>query len=107
VYAGCARRAVFAQGAATIGGSSAPDIRDTARADHQRRREDEVRVPTAKETADTIRRAQYALAEIDAREAEDARRGREEARTQQLARWHHDGQADAERAREYDHARSL
>jgi conjugative relaxase-like TrwC/TraI family protein len=86
-----------------------PDIRDTARPDHQkqRRREDEVRVPTAKETADTIRRAQHALAEIDAREADDARRAREDARTQQLARWHHDNQAEAERAREHDHAHSL
>jgi conjugative relaxase-like TrwC/TraI family protein len=87
----------------------AADIRDTARPDHQqqRRREDEVRVPTAKETADTIRRAQQALAEIDAREADDARRAREDARTQQLTRWHHDARLEAERTRERDHAHSL
>jgi conjugative relaxase-like TrwC/TraI family protein len=81
-----------------------PDIRDTARPDQQRRRDDVVRVPTAKETADAIRRAQQALAEIDTREAEDSRRAQEEARNEQLARWHHDSQTGAEHARQRDGA---
>jgi conjugative relaxase-like TrwC/TraI family protein len=76
----------------------APEIRDTAQPDHQQRREDEVRVPTAKETADTIRRAQQALAEIEARDAEDTRRTKEEARNNQLTRWHHDDSATTERS---------
>jgi hypothetical protein len=75
-----------------------PDIRGTDRRNHQPRREDQVRVPTAEETADTIRRAQRALAEIQAREAEHARRAREEARNQQLTRWHHDRTTEADRA---------
>ena len=64
------------------------DIRDDAVRERRRDREDEVRVPTADETADALRRAHRALAEIRAREADDARRAAHESRAEQLARWH-------------------
>jgi hypothetical protein len=50
--------------------------------------EDVVRVPTAEETAATIARARAALAEIERREAADGRHAAEEARSEQLTRWH-------------------
>jgi len=64
------------------------DIRDRTDGDPRRGREDEVRVPSADETTDALRRAHRALAEIRAREADDARRATQDARTDQLARWH-------------------
>jgi conjugative relaxase-like TrwC/TraI family protein len=63
------------------------DVRDTASEEPRRGREDEVRVPSAGETAEALRRAHRALAEIRAREADDARRAAEDARAEQLARW--------------------
>ena len=45
------------------------------------------RIPSADETRDAVRQAQTALAEIDQRRALDERRGDEERRTAQLARW--------------------
>ena len=76
------------------------DIRERAHRDPRRSREEQVRVPTADETTDALRRAHRALAEIRARDADDARRAADEARTEQLARWHqHDraaGQAAAD-----------
>jgi len=56
------------------------------------------RVPTAPETVDSITRAQRALAELAelaARDAEERRRADEEARAQQLSRWHQDDRAAA------------
>jgi hypothetical protein len=50
--------------------------------------DDWTRVPTADETADSITRAQRALAELEARHAEEQRRAAEEARSDQLSRWH-------------------
>jgi conjugative relaxase-like TrwC/TraI family protein len=77
------------------------DIRDTAR-DVRRGREDQVRVPTADETTDALRRAHRALAEIRARGVDDARRAADDARTEQLARWHQHDRA-AERAAADEH----
>jgi conjugative relaxase-like TrwC/TraI family protein len=75
------------------------DVRDTASDEPRRNREDEVRVPTADETADALRRAHRALAEIRVREADDARRAADDARIEQLARWkERDRAAVSERA---------
>ena len=63
----------------------------------------EVRVPTADETADAIRRAHRALDEIRARESQDARRAAEDSRAEQLARWHDDDRAaERDAAEAYD-----
>ena len=73
-------------------------MREIAAAEPKRepRTEDDwTRVPTAGETADSITRAQRALAELDARTANDQRRDAEEARQRQLARWHADDKAAA------------
>jgi conjugative relaxase-like TrwC/TraI family protein len=67
-----------------------PDIREAADRELERGGEDQVRVPTSRETADSIRRAQRALAEIRARDAADRKRARDEARTELLARWHNE-----------------
>jgi conjugative relaxase-like TrwC/TraI family protein len=77
--------------AAEIGDS---DLREQTAREAQPEREDEVRVPSAEETADAVRRAQRALAEIDRREAVERRRTAEERRVEQLARWHTDDRAD-------------
>jgi len=72
------------------------DIREHAVAEPKRepRAEDDwTRVPSAHETADSITRAQRALAELDARDAHDQRRAAEEARAEQLNRWHATDQA--------------
>lgn len=44
-------------------------------------------MPSADETAETIARAQRALAEIQARQAADEQRAADEARAEQVARW--------------------
>jgi conjugative relaxase-like TrwC/TraI family protein len=72
------------------------DIRERAAAEAKRepRAEDDwTRVPTADETADSITRAQRALAELEARHACEQRREADEHRDWQLARWHADDQA--------------
>ncbi|MGH3629418.1 MAG: hypothetical protein ACRDRL_18515 [Sciscionella sp.] len=53
-------------------------------------KEDNVRVPSAQETAETISKAQRALAEIEARRVVEEEHAAEEARAEQLARWHTD-----------------
>ncbi|MCA1681577.1 MAG: TrwC relaxase, partial [Actinobacteria bacterium] len=68
------------------------DLRDIAAAEPAATDEDTVRVPTATETAYAIQRAQRALAEIEARRAADQARDAEQARAEQLARWHTDDQ---------------
>lgn len=81
------------------------DIRDRAacepkrapRADH-----DWTRVPTGVETADSVTRAQRALAELEARTATEQRRAGEEDRGRQIARWHADDR-DAQRAAGDEH----
>src|SRR5262249_12960578 len=65
------------------------DVRDTAAREPHRGDEDQVRTPTASETTDSVRRARRALAEIRAREDADRKREGEQARSDQLNRWHH------------------
>jgi hypothetical protein len=67
-----------------------PDIRTVAQDEPDPVDEHTVRVPTADETAESIRRAQRALAEIAERNAADQARAAEEQRSAQLARWHTD-----------------
>ena len=52
--------------------------------------EDWTRVPTAEETANTIIRAQHALAELERRRVVEEQRARDEARDADLNRWHTD-----------------
>ncbi len=70
----------------------ATDIRDIAAAEPARIEDDAVRVPSADETADNLARAQRALAETRQRQADEQRHATEQARAQQLARWHTDDQ---------------
>ena len=56
-----------------------------------------MRVPSGEEMAESVRRAQRALAEIRARDAADAEREVDESRVDQLARWHEDDQSDGPR----------
>jgi hypothetical protein len=70
------------------------DIRDTAGREPQQRDEDTLRVPSPAETTVALDRAQRALHEIRARDAED-RREAAEHRAEQLAQWHVDDTASA------------
>ena len=82
------------------------DIREQATDEPKRtaRTEDDwTRIPTADETADTITRAQRALAELEQRRADEQRREAEEARSRQLDHWHRDDQLEAARTAERDH----
>jgi conjugative relaxase-like TrwC/TraI family protein len=75
------------------------DIRETAAREPKLGGEDHVRVPTAGETTDSIRRAQRALAEIRARDADERKREADQARSAQLSHWHqHDRQTHAREA---------
>ena len=82
-------------------GSAPLDIRqeaaDEADPDKRAARDraaDAVRVPTADETAESVRRAQRALQELKYRQADDARRAEDEARDE-ASRWHADPQTQA------------
>jgi hypothetical protein len=70
-----------------------PDIRQVAAEEPAQVDEDEVRVPTAEETADIVARAQRALAEMERRRAAEERHAADEVRAEQLARWHADDHA--------------
>ena len=70
------------------------DIRDVAAAEPAPVDEDVVRVPSGEEMAESVRRAQRALAEIRARDVADAEREVDESRVDQLTRWHEDDQSD-------------
>ena len=81
--------------------TTSDDVRDVAAREPIAVNEDEVRLPTAEESADSIEKAQRALCEIEEREAADAAREAEEARASELTRWHGDDQVvehQAERA---------
>jgi hypothetical protein len=78
----------------------ATDIRDLAAAEPTRIEDDAVRVPSADETADNLARAQRALAETRQRQADEQRHDAEQARAQQLARWHTDDLSTQHRASE-------
>jgi conjugative relaxase-like TrwC/TraI family protein len=71
-----------------------PDIREIVADEPAQQDEDIVRVPSADEAAHSIWRAQRALAEIAARRSADTAREAEEARAEQLNRWHADDQAN-------------
>jgi hypothetical protein len=68
------------------------DLRQVAAAEPKPPEDDTVRVPSADETAHSIARAQRALTEIEHRRTLDQARAADEARSQQLARWHADAQ---------------
>ncbi|PRX47744.1 conjugative relaxase-like TrwC/TraI family protein [Prauserella shujinwangii] len=87
--------------------TAVPDVRDVAVDEPDQVEEDVVRVPSADETADTVERAQRALAEVAARQAAEHAREADEAHAAQLARWHAEDQAaeaatDIEAATEQD-----
>jgi hypothetical protein len=84
-----------------------PDIRELAATEAPRPIDDTVHVPTAQQTADDLTRARRALAETRQRQADNARHHAEQARSQQLARWHTDDLAAEQtttRERFTDHA---
>jgi hypothetical protein len=60
--------------------------------------QDAVRVPSAQETTESVRRAERALAEICARDAADAENSAAESRAEQLSRWHAEDTRTAEDA---------
>jgi hypothetical protein len=79
--------------------SPEPDIREATAAEGtseklmaRNRAADEVRAPTADETAESVRRAQRALQELKHRQAADARHTEDEAR-EEVSRWHADQQS--------------
>jgi hypothetical protein len=82
----------------TVRETDVADIRDTAAAEAPHAGEDDVRVPSAAEAADTVERAQRALREIRQRQAAEAQREVQAARDEQLTRWHVADQAEAEQA---------
>ena len=78
-----------------------PDIREetaklgTAEKSVARNRAaDEVRVPTADETAESVRRAQRALQELKHRQAAETRHAEDEAQ-EEVSRWHADQESRA------------
>jgi conjugative relaxase-like TrwC/TraI family protein len=86
------------------------DIRDqTARETKRQPRaeHDWTHVPAADETADSITRAQRALAELEARTADEQRRAAEDDRGRQIARWHADDRAAQRAADEHDLGRAM
>jgi hypothetical protein len=70
--------------------TNVPDVRDVAADEPTPPEADAVRTPSAEETADSIGRAQRALAEIQQRRTAEQHETAETARTEQLARWHTD-----------------
>jgi len=68
---------------------------------------DWTRVPTADQTADSISRAQRALAELEARQADERRHEAEDDRERQIARWHAGDHAAQARAAERDLGHAL
>src|SRR4030095_6595903 len=66
-----------------------PDLRQVAAAEPPPVEPDTVHSATAEQTADAVRRAQRAIAEMRQRQAvEDAHAAEEAARATQLTRWH-------------------
>ena len=97
------RRAAEPRPHADAAETAIDDIRQTAAREPRREGEDEVRVPTAAETTDSVRRAQRALAEIRNREGAERRRDADQARRDQITRWHqHDRDVHARAAERED-----
>ncbi len=65
-----------------------PELADLSDGKPLRQRDDQVRVPTTDETQDNLSRARRALTQIEDRDLADKRRAVEQARADQLARWH-------------------
>jgi conjugative relaxase-like TrwC/TraI family protein len=84
---------VYDHYAASIVDPADPDIRQVAEAWPAPGDDATMRVPNLDETADAVRRAQLALAEITRRIALDNAREADYARSQQIARWHAEDQA--------------
>jgi hypothetical protein len=88
--------------------TNVPDIRDIAAREPRRpaqAEDDWTRIPTASETADNVTLAQRALAELEQRRHIEQRRNDEEARSRQLADWHHHNRtADQAKQRQDDRA---
>ncbi|GAA3537314.1 hypothetical protein GCM10022222_21250 [Amycolatopsis ultiminotia] len=80
------------------------DLRDTAATEPAAADSEEVRVPSADETADTIERAQRALREIETRQATETQHAAEEAQAAELHRRH---TVDAEQQRADEAADTL
>jgi len=83
------------------------DIRSATEGESAQHDTDVVRVPSPEETADTVAQARRALAELDDRRDHDEQRAAEEARTEELTRWHTDDTTQAaavERAEQMQHA---
>jgi hypothetical protein len=100
-----ARRVVEPKPSVDAAETNVADVRDQAGAERKRkpRTEDNwARVPTADETSESITRAQRALAELEARHAQDERRAHDEARARQLTDWHHRDRAADARSNERD-----
>ncbi|MPZ67342.1 MAG: relaxase domain-containing protein [Pseudonocardiaceae bacterium] len=91
----------FPDRAGPVSETGAPDVRDVAADGPAPVEEDTVRVPAADETADSVQRAQRALAEIRARHALEERDAADQ-RAEQLTRWHADDQTTEHQAREHD-----
>lgn len=86
------------------------DLREIAAEESAPADEDTVRVPSSDETAESVHRAQRALAEVAERTAAEQQHEAEEARAEQLARWHADDQTaeqTAGRGAERDTASAL
>ncbi len=83
------------------------DVRDVAAREPAAVNEDEVRVPSAEESAGSIEKAQRALREIEEREAADAAREADDARAGQLTRWHGDDQVVEHHEQESEREREL
>jgi conjugative relaxase-like TrwC/TraI family protein len=93
-------RAVEAKPHTDAAETALPDIREVAAGEQQPAADaaDQVRVPSAEETADRIEHARRALAEMEQRKAAEDRRAAEEARADQLTRWDADAAADQQRS---------
>jgi len=88
----------------TAAETNVKDIRETAAGEARRDGEDQVRVPTSAETTDSVRLARRALAEVRARDADEHKRESEQARTDQLNRWHQHDRHEHARLTTQDHA---
>jgi len=82
------------------------DVRDVAAAEPPAATEDVARVPSTDESADTVRKAQRTLAEIDARTIADEAREAEESRAAELTRWHESDEVVIEQEQTEDDALS-
>jgi len=87
--------------------TAVPDVREVAPDEPVREQNDEVRVPSADETAESVEQAQRALAEMQARRGLDQRRAEDEARAERIERWHTEEAHERDVAHEAEHAPAL